>query len=121
MRKDSKEFFKACDVCQRKHKPSRRDELPLNPQVLLQVFDKWTIDFVGPIQPPGRKTGMQYIITMTEYLTRWVEAQPVKDCTTATATKFLFEYVLTQFGCPKILMSDRDTHFLNEIISMMLK
>jgi len=62
-----------------------------------------------------------YIITATEYLTRWVETQPVKDCTLATAAKFLFEYVLTRFGCPMIFMSDRGTHFLNETISAMLE
>ncbi len=43
----------------------------------------------------GKKTSVQYIITATEYLTRWAEAQLVKDYTVATATKFLFEYVLT--------------------------
>jgi len=55
--------------------------------------------------------------SMMEYLTRWVEAQLVKDCTGATTTKFLFDYVLTRFGCPKVLMSDQGTHFLNETIS----
>lgn len=50
-------------------------------------------------------------------LTRWAEVQLVKDCTGATAAKFLFEYVLMRFGCPRILMSDHDTHFLNETIS----
>ena len=58
-----------------------------------------------------------YIITTTKYLTKWVEAQPIMDCTWATTTKILFEYVFTRFGCPKILMSDHGTHFLNEMIS----
>lgn len=41
----------------------------------------------------------------------------MKDYTGATTTKFLFEYVLTRFGYPKVLMSDRGMHFLNEMIS----
>eukprot|EP00253_Pinus_taeda_P005927 PITA_05927 len=87
-------------------RPSRRDEFPSQPQISLEPSEKWEIDFVEPIQPTGKKTGAHYIIAM-EYLTRWVEAQPVKDCTRATTKKFLFEYVLTRFGCPKVLMSDR--------------
>ena len=41
----------------------------------------------------------------------------MKDCTGMTIAKFLFDYVLTQFGCPNILMSDHDKQFLNETIS----
>jgi len=64
---------------------------------------------------------MWYIITETKYLPRWAKAQPVKDCTTTIAGKFLFEYVLTWFGCLKILVSDRSIHFLNETINVMLE
>ena len=116
MHKDSKIYCRACDVYQRTRRPSYRDEPPLNLQISLQSFEKWVIDFVGPIQPPGKKTCARYIITTTKYLTRWAEMQPVKDCTSATTTKFIFEYVLTRFGCPKILMSDCGTHFLNQTI-----
>eukprot|EP00253_Pinus_taeda_P007444 PITA_07444 len=104
------------EILRRTSRPSLRDELPLNPQMTLQPFEKWAIDFVGAIQPQG-KTGARYIIIATEYLTGWTKAQPIKDCTVTTTTKFLFEYVLARFGCPNILMSDCGTHFLNETIS----
>ena len=51
-----------------------KGELPLNPQIMLQAFDKWEIEFVGPIQPARKKTRACYIITVTKYLTRWTEA-----------------------------------------------
>jgi hypothetical protein len=38
--KDAKGYFQNCDVCQRVGKPNKRDEMPLRPQVTLQVFEK---------------------------------------------------------------------------------
>ena len=55
-----------------------------------------------PISPKGKHTGARYIITVTDYLTGWVEATLVKDCIVVTAAKFLFENVVTRFGCLKI-------------------
>jgi hypothetical protein len=89
--------------------------------VTLHAFDKWAIDFVGPIKPPAKITGARYIVTATEYLTRWTEAAPVKDCSAEIATHFLFKQVITRFGCPRVLMSDQGTHFINSTICVMLK
>jgi hypothetical protein len=85
----------------------------------LQVLDKWAIDFVGPINPPAKRSGARYIMTVIEYLTRWAEAAPVKYCSAETTTHFLFEKVITRFGCPRILMSDQGTHFINNTIKAM--
>jgi hypothetical protein len=95
--------------------------MPLRPQVKLQEFDKWEIDFVGPINPPAKRTGSRYITTATKYLTIWVEATPVKDYIAETTAHFLFEQVITRFWFRRVLMSDQGTHFINSTICMMLK
>jgi transposase InsO family protein len=71
---------------------------------------------VGPINPLGKRTGAKYIITATEYLTRWVEARAFKDYSSTTTTCFIFDDIITRFGCPKNIMSDQGTHFINKTI-----
>jgi transposase InsO family protein len=71
--------------------------------------------FIGPINPPARRSESRYI-TMRDYLTIWEEAELVIDCNVETTAWFLFENVVTRFGCTKVLMSDHVTHFLNKTI-----
>jgi hypothetical protein len=95
--------------------------MSLQPQVTLKAFDKWAIEFVGPVHPLAKRTGVRYIIAAMEYLTRWAEAPQVKDCNIETVAHFLFEQVITWFGCPRVLMRDQGTHFINSFIHAMLE
>jgi transposase InsO family protein len=49
-------------------------------------------------------------------LTRWAEARTIKDYSITTAASFIFDDIITRFGCPKILMSDQGRHFINKTI-----
>ena len=91
------------------------------PKLNLQPFNEWDVDFVGPINPPRNRTGVRYIVIATNYLTRWAEVAPVIDCTAATAAIFLFENIVTRFGCPRILMSDQSNHFIIHTVRVLTK
>ena len=92
--------------------------MPLHISLPLVPFEKWGIDYVRPIRPNSSK-GMVYIVVATEYLTKWVEAKAVKTDTAVHAVTFMYENIISRFGCPKILVSDRGPHFLNELFEQM--
>ena len=47
--KDAHTMCKECEKCQRLGKISRRHMMPLNPILVVDLFDVWGIDFMGAI------------------------------------------------------------------------
>ncbi|WP_176691493.1 DDE-type integrase/transposase/recombinase, partial [Enterobacter cloacae complex sp. GF14B] len=94
--------------------------MPLRPMMGARAFAKWGIDYVGPISPPTYKTHAQYIVVATDYLTKWVEAKATQKTNARTTAQFLYEYVFVRYGLPIEIVSDRGTHFINEVIEILL-
>ena len=84
-------------------------------------MQEWGIDFVGPINPPSWRTQAQYIIVATNYLTKWCEAKATRLNDAITLAKFLYEEIFTRYGLPIEIVSDRGTHFINEVIEYLLE
>nr|GEZ18826.1 reverse transcriptase domain-containing protein [Tanacetum cinerariifolium] len=76
--KDAFELVKRCDSCQRHGKISQRDEMPQNSIQVCEIFDVWSIDFMGSFPSSKRN---KYILVAVDYLSKWVEAKalPIKD------------------------------------------
>jgi hypothetical protein len=115
MFKDVKEYVKGCDVSQVGN-PFRQDKLPLHLVKALYPFEKWEVDFIGPIKPHARHFKDLYIITALDYLTRWENVTPTQYYSINITTWSIFENIIFKFGCPRSLMSDQGHHFLSSTI-----
>ncbi len=67
---------------------------------------KWAFDFVGPIKPRRRYIRNKYIFVTIDYTTKWVEARALRISIATITTKFLYDYILTKFGCPLIIVTN---------------
>ena len=62
--------------------------MPLQPQVMIEPFEKWSLDFVGPISPMSRKN--KYILVCMDYVTKWVEAKALFRATEKSMVAYLY-------------------------------
>ena len=53
--------------------PLKLDEMSLKTQIVIEPFEKWALDFVGPINPSSQKK--EYILVYTDYVSKWVKAR----------------------------------------------
>ena len=87
------------DRCQRLEKLTRRNMMPLNPILIVDLFYVWGIDFMGPFP---MSFGYSYILVGVDYVSKWVEN------------------IFSRFGVPKVIISDGDTHFCNKPFETLL-
>ena len=80
--------------------------MPLVLLMALVPFEKWEIEFVGPIAPAIRHSQKRYILVATNYATKWAEAMACKNNDAKMVACFLYENIISRFGCPKELISD---------------
>ena len=73
--KEANQMCRICDRCQRLRKFSRRHMMPLNPILVVELFDVWGIDFMGTFPT---SYGNTYILVGVDYVSKWVEAIPCK-------------------------------------------
>ena len=112
-----KDYIKSCDQCQKRGR--HRTPRLLHPIPVSEPFSKVGIDILGPL--PITKKGNKYIVVMTDYFTKWPEAEAISEATGKRISEFIYQMIICRYGCPKEILSDRGTHFRNEIVDGLLK
>jgi hypothetical protein len=98
--------YRSYDACQRTRELATQSLAKLVTSLPEEPFLKWRLDFVGPIKLTRRYTGNKSILIATYHATKWVEARALKINIAKVIVKFLYECILTRFGCPLTIVID---------------
>src|SRR6266540_917580 len=112
MYEDIREYIQTCDACQRRG--NFRANNILHPIESKASFQRIGIYIIGLLMII--KKGNRYIVIAMDYFTKWPIAKAIKEATVKTVSKFIYEKIICKHGCPQVLQSDQDTHFVNRVI-----
>ena len=105
-----------CEVCQMRMLRKQQAELQEN-IIPTGPMDVVGIDTVGPLVTSNN--GNNYIVTVVDWYSSWVEAYPVPNKEANTIAKVLLERFIPQHGCPNKIVSDRGTEYVNTAIDLL--
>ena len=93
------------------------DQMPLQPKVMIEPFEKWALDFVGSISPMSCKK--KCILVYTDYVTKWVEAKSFLRATEKFVVEFIYEDIFTRFGVPREIVTGQGSQFTSKLMKLL--
>ena len=76
---------------------------------------KWSLDFIGIINPLS-SVGHRWVLTATDYFTKWTEAVAFKDANASVVLNF-YKDLVCRFGVPYSIILDNALAFAGNKIS----
>jgi hypothetical protein len=100
---DITNFCRDCQKCAR-GKVTATVHTQVQPiQLPVKKFSHFHIDIVGPL--PASPRGCMHLLTMVDRSTRWAEAVPLVNTSTANCAAAFFNSWVRRFGKPAVLFS----------------
>jgi transposase InsO family protein len=93
--------------------------MPLQPVLPDFPFSKWGLDFIGPINPPS-SPGQVFVLTTTDYFTKWTEVVPLKHSQDEQVISFLETNIFSRFGLPLEIITDNGPAFISAKLTQFL-
>ncbi len=106
-------WVKNCQQCERA-KASRQHTAAVQPIAIpARRFTHIHVDIVGPL--PAATCGSNYLFTVVDRSSCWLEALPMPDITATSCADALIAGWISRYGVPAQLTSDRGTQFSSAI------
>ena len=72
------------------------------------------MDILGPL--PTSDNGNKYILIVSDYFTRWVEAYPITDQEARSIADILTKEFICRFGVPLLIHTDQGRNFESKLM-----
>ena len=119
--KDAHAHAQKCEIFHVNVGRERRPAFPLQPILIENPFKQWGLDVVGEINRNSSKLH-KYILTATDYFSKWTEAIHLKVINDTELVQFLQWNIVTRFGVPNYLVFDNAKYFSSlKIVEFSLK
>jgi hypothetical protein len=99
-----------CHECQIFYGKGKLQPFPLKPISVEAPFRQWGLDFIGEIHLQS-SSQHKWILTTTDYFTKWIEEIPTTQATYDVIIRFLEENILSRFRCLTNIITDNATTF----------
>jgi hypothetical protein len=74
---------------------SQRNDMPLNYNLQIDIFDVWGIEFMGPFT---NSNGYDHILVMVDSVSKWVEAIPCRRASTEESLSMIKNVIVSCYG-----------------------
>ncbi|XP_069163371.1 uncharacterized protein [Procambarus clarkii] len=114
MKEDVRHFCKTCHACQVAGKANQPvPKAPLYPIPSIgEPFEHLILDIVGPLPPAT--SGVKYLLTILDRVSRYPEAIPLKTITAKVLVKQLLWFI-SRYGLPKTIQTDQGSNFMSHL------
>lgn len=113
MEKEAFQYAKTCKQYQFHGNLTHALAKELIPFISFWPFQQWAFDFLGQIHPSSSR-GHKFIITATDYFTKWVEAVPLAIADGKSMAMFILNYIICRYGVPSSIITDNGGQFKNK-------
>ncbi|XP_061993416.1 uncharacterized protein LOC133711286 [Rosa rugosa] len=117
--KDCIKFAKGCQDFQAHGPVQHIPNIPMHLIIKPWLARGWALDLIGMIHPHS-SLQHKFIIVATNFFTKWVEAEPLKEASGATIRQFIFNHIICWFGIPEVLVSDRGETFMGREVEQLV-
>ena len=102
MKTDVQQFCSSCDTCWRINPKIPKQRPELHPIPVTDVWNHIGVDLVEPLPETPRDN--KYIVTATDYFSKWPEAAPLAEKTAVEVANFLFWSLLSSWMAKNSVM-----------------